>query len=440
MHSLLTTGPDQYNFHDNVYIMENTKYLGGIAKNPGLGTGAMSSSNTKYTESEIKRCVSTGFEVGGKFYYTEESAYAEDMYDTYSPEVGVDVFDDIADNFWGRDAVDYVSLRGYFNGVEPTKFAPDSTMTRGMLVTVLSRIAGESANANSATYTDINKNAWYAPGVAWAEKNGIVKAGGKFRPDELATREEMADMLYRYADMLYKKFDLSAAKSFTDSASVNADYADGIKFCTANGIIGGYSDGSIKPGNSATRAEVATMIRRFNDYISMAETDIEKALAEAEYESIKGDALKKMLDNSGVRATVEADGTVKFVPFLESGAPNIRVLDMLNADVSLSAHPYIVIKYRGELDTGAVFANLVTLYDAAGATSETGVSGYATLEAGALVLDMSAKDYISYGDKLIINIRPWGTASVELDKSEYFIIDEIIITDRKIAATVLAGN
>ena len=430
------TGPKQYNFNHNVYIMELGKYMGGIATNPGTATGTWGSANIKYDKKTLIGLVATGFEEGAKFYYTDPEPFGY-MYDTFDPQNGVSLFDDIADDFWGRDAIDYAVLSGLFNGVSETEFSPNGTMTRGMLVTVLSRLAGESGTG-ATTFTDVNSNAWFAPGVSWAEQNGIVDAGGKFRPDDKATREEMADMLYRYALSQYKKVDLSSAKSFTDSANVDAKYADGVKFCTANGIIGGYEDGTIKPKNSATRAEVATMIRRFKSCLASAPIDTERALAEAKFDIISGEALKKMLDNTGVRATAEADGTVKFVPFLESGCPNIRILDTLSKDVSLIDYPYVVIKYRGELDTARVVASVSEIEIANGSSSDTGVKSSAKLEDGALMLDLSDLiadiDATSYEDNLAINIRPWGEASVELSNTEYFVIYEIARFDSKFAA------
>jgi hypothetical protein len=109
--------------------------------------------------------------------------------------------------------------------------------------------------------------------VTRAEKAGIVDAGERFRPDDNATREELADMLYRYASYRNLKTDITGAPDFNDASSVRDEYADGVKFCTKTGIIGGYSDGTIKPENSATRAEVATMIMRFAKYLEASLRD-----------------------------------------------------------------------------------------------------------------------------------------------------------------------
>ncbi|MBQ7821819.1 MAG: S-layer homology domain-containing protein [Clostridia bacterium] len=429
------TGSEQYNFHDNIYIMEEGTYLGGLAAYPGTGAGGFS--DIMYTEKDIGRALGTGFEAGGKFYVTEPEPYG-DMFDLYVPEkVGIDLFADIPENFWGRDAISFVYRNGYFNGVSETEFSPNGSMTRAMLVTVLSRMAGEGANAADATYTDINKSAWYAAGVAWAEKAGIVNAGGTFRPDENATREELADMLYRFASYSYRKTDLTGASDFKDSATVNAAYADGIKFCTSNGIIGGYEDGTIKPKNSATRAEVATMMMRFANYLENTEYDNAKIEANSKKVVVTGDALKKILDNKDVRATVQEDKTVKFTPFKENGSAYIGILNSLNKDISFLEYPYIAIKFDTNLG-GSIIAKLFESSTLNAALKETNIQSLEAAQASGMIFDMteytSTVDKSSYEYNLVLRIYPWGQASTAMSADEYFTIEEIVFFDNLIAA------
>lgn len=257
----VATGEKQFNFHDNIYIMEEGKLIGGISATPEDGNGQPQT--IKYDEIGIKRTTARGWEKGSDF-YTADAPF-ENMYASYVPYVRGRMFKDVASKFWGKGAVDFVTSKGYFMGVTDTTFAPDGTMTRAMLVTVLSRIAGETG-VGTSTYTDVNKNAWYISGVAWAEENGIVKAGGAFRPDEMATREEMADMFYRFA--LKMGIEAEAKETnLTDIDKVSPEYADGVKFCTSSGIITGYDDGTVKPQNNVTRAQAATMIQRYVNLI-----------------------------------------------------------------------------------------------------------------------------------------------------------------------------
>lgn len=163
---------------------------------------------------------------------------------------------------WGCANIDYVVSRGLFNGVTETEFNPNGTMTRGMLVTVLSRLAGDTENNSKYSYKDVSSDAWFAPGVSFAYSNGIVDGGDTFRPDDNVTREELADMLYRYAKNTGKNVEL-AEIDFADADTIAESMLDSVAYCVNAGIIKGYDDNTFKPGNSATRAEVATMIQRF---------------------------------------------------------------------------------------------------------------------------------------------------------------------------------
>ncbi len=437
------TGPEQYNFHDNVYIMENNKFIGGITSNPGAGRGSLR--DTKYNEASILKAYMTGFEKGSKFYYTEPEPFGN-MYDMYKPFGGASEFTDVSESFWGRDAIDYVALRGLFNGVTPTEFSPDGKMTRAMLVTVLSRLASKDASINGITYTDVNKEAWYVPGVAWAEANGIVDAGGAFRPDDNATREELADMLYRYAKSQYKKIDLSAAKAFTDSASVTAKYADGIKFCTVNGIIGGYTDGSIKPKNNATRAEVATMIQRFVKALSTFEVDADAAIADSSTYTLKGDALKACLDNTRVRATAEADGSLTFTTWLaEENEPIIKVLDSFAKDLSFVDYNCAVVEYDANVSGRIVVGEVHKSELSSSSFSSNAVAPATTARVDGSALLLNYQDYSNavgdaYSDELVFVLYPWGQGWIKFNSGEYFTIKSITFFDNVVAARAYAGR
>ena len=412
-----------FNFHDNIYFMEEGKKMGG--QGPFVGP---------YSETTARIGVARGAEIGTKFYVTEKEPFG-DMYKLCIPkDNGVAVFEDVAEDFWGRGAIDYVVLKGLFNGTSAKEFSPNGKMTRAMLVTVLSRLAGNTAKGVS-TYTDVNQNAWYAQGVYWAEKNGIVAAGGKFRPDENATREEMGDMLYRYADMLYRKGTLDTAVDFVDAASITPAYADGIKFCTKNGIIGGYSDKTIKPKNNATRAEVATMIKRFVAYIGAADVDKSDVLArETDAIILKGNDLKKIIDASLVRATVEADNSITFVPFSFEGAKNesraIKLLNAYNKNLDWYTNPYAVIKYNASnTGVGTVSAKATGAADmAAGSVTGSSVSKSILVNMSGYVAGKAKTDY---KNELIITVRPWIKAPGE---NTSFVITEVVFFDNLAAA------
>jgi len=172
-------------------------------------------------------------------------------------------FNDVKETAWYYDAVNYAVANGLMNGVGNNNFAPESPMTRAMLVTVLWRYEN-CPEAKASSFTDLTAD-WYKDAVAWAAENGIVNGvgDGRFAPNGNITREQMAAILYRYAQKkaldVTKRDDL---KSFPDAGSVSAYARDAIAWAVAEKIIGG-SDGKLLPQGNATRAQVATILMRF---------------------------------------------------------------------------------------------------------------------------------------------------------------------------------
>lgn len=162
-------------------------------------------------------------------------------------------FADVADTFWGADAVAFASSRELFNGTSATDFSPNAPMNRAMIVTVLARLDGVDTTAGST---------WYEAGVQWAVSSGISDGSGL---DQNLTREQLATMLYRYAQ--YKGYDVSVGEntnilSYSDVSSVSEYAMEAMQWACGAGIIGG-KDGLLDPAGNATRAEVATMLMRF---------------------------------------------------------------------------------------------------------------------------------------------------------------------------------
>ncbi len=168
-------------------------------------------------------------------------------------------------NHWAHEGIDFALSHGLFEGMSKTIFAPNGKMTRAMLVTVLWRLAGKPIEGRN-TFNDVAEGQWYTDAVKWAAKHGIVNgvSYGRFAPNDLVTREQLAAILYRYAGEPKVTGDLSG---FVDQNKVG-EWARNA-FCWANsaGIVQGSRDGAgrlwLNPESSATRAEVATMIMRF---------------------------------------------------------------------------------------------------------------------------------------------------------------------------------
>lgn len=174
-------------------------------------------------------------------------------------------FNDVSANDWFASAVDYVTGKGMMNGTAANTFSPKANTTRGMVVTVLYRLENQPSTS-AASFTDVASGAYYANAVAWANANGIVSGygSGKFGPNDKVTREQLAAILYRYAQ--YKKYDVSGANSldgYTDVQSVSSYAVPALQWANAAGVVTGKSGSKLDPKGNATRAEVAAMLMRF---------------------------------------------------------------------------------------------------------------------------------------------------------------------------------
>ena len=177
-------------------------------------------------------------------------------------------YDDVADNAWYKEAVDYASVNGLMNGMGNNKFEPETVMTRAMLVTVLWRNAG-SPKAGKNTFTDVKDGQWFTEAIAWAAENGIVNGMGNntFEPDGELTREQLATILYRYAKLKNLNTDKRADFSkFVDGGKVNSWAKEAVQWAVAEGILLGSKEPNglyLLPRDGATRAQVATMLMRY---------------------------------------------------------------------------------------------------------------------------------------------------------------------------------
>lgn len=176
-------------------------------------------------------------------------------------------FNDVSANDWFASAVDYVTGKGMMNGTADNTFSPKANTTRGMVVTVLYRLENQPSTS-AASFTDVASGAYYANAVAWANANGIVSGygSGKFGSNDKVTREQLAAILYRYAQ--YKKYDVSVGEdtnilSYDDAQSISSYAIPAIQWACGAGVVTGKSGSKLDPKGNATRAEVAAMLMRF---------------------------------------------------------------------------------------------------------------------------------------------------------------------------------
>jgi len=184
--------------------------------------------------------------------------------------VWVNPFTDVSANDWFFDSVRFAHQNNLFSGTSDNTFSPNATMTRGMMVTVLHRMAGTPSEGNTI-FTDVPNNKWFANGVNWAAANGIVSGFGDgiFGPNDNITREQMAVILSNYARVMDLELPSIRTGSFNDNDQISGWALQSVNTMFEVGIISGRGEGNFDPQGNATRAEVATVLRNFMEAISV---------------------------------------------------------------------------------------------------------------------------------------------------------------------------
>lgn len=169
-------------------------------------------------------------------------------------------------NMWAKDSIIWAYEKNLFSGTSADKFSPNASMDRKMLVTVLHRLAGEPKSTIDMPFTDV-KSGYYYEAVKWAYENEVVMgvSDDKFGPDQKITREQMATMLVRYEEKINQKTPANqkSLDGFSDKNAVSRWATDAMEWAYGNGIITGKTPTTLAPKGNATRAEVATMLKRY---------------------------------------------------------------------------------------------------------------------------------------------------------------------------------
>ena len=178
---------------------------------------------------------------------------------------GWNPFTDVRDSDWFYDGVLSAYYQGLMTGTSQTTFSPSSSTTRGMVVTILYRLEGEPAVTGGSSFTDVADGQWYTDAVAWAAANGIVNGmeNNTFAPNSPVTREQMAAILYRYAQ--FSGYDVETGEElpgFADLADISQYALDALVWACQNGLINGLDGNLLSPQGTATRAQTATILTR----------------------------------------------------------------------------------------------------------------------------------------------------------------------------------
>ena len=178
------------------------------------------------------------------------------------PEQSLPSFSDVSRNDWYYDAVTYVVEKSLMNGTGEGLFTPNAATTRGMIVTILYRMAGEPAVTGKCPFSDVQAGAYYEKAITWVSENEIVTGygSGKFGPGDAITREQLASILYRYAGKPTARGEIS---TFTDAAQVSAWASDAMRWALGEGILSGIGGGLLDPNGQATRAQAAKLLMNY---------------------------------------------------------------------------------------------------------------------------------------------------------------------------------
>lgn len=181
-------------------------------------------------------------------------------------------FTDVSDSAWYAEAVNYAVENGLFSGTSSTTFSPTGDMTRGMFVTVLSRVAdADTASAVSANFSDVKSGSWYESPINWAAEKGYVGGvgDGKFAPDTPITREQIAVILRNYLTDIGADLEMdSNSTAFQDAKKISSWAVDGVDYMRDTGLMAGDNNGNFNPQGKLTRAEAATVFMRLNQKLT----------------------------------------------------------------------------------------------------------------------------------------------------------------------------
>lgn len=232
-------------------VISQIQNIGTVTKNSGDKIQAARAAYNKLTDAQKKLVTNYNLLTAA------EKAYAA--------LTGTLPFTDVS-NHWAKSAIQYAYQNGLFSGISDTEFGPNVAMNRAMLVTVLYRMENEPNVIVNDKFTDVASNQWYAKAVAWANANNIVSgySDTAFGPTDVVTREQMASILYRYAQ--FKGVDISATNdlsAFTDKDSVSDWALTAMQWANASKLINGRTSTTLAPQGNATRAEVAQILMTY---------------------------------------------------------------------------------------------------------------------------------------------------------------------------------
>lgn len=223
-------------------------------------------------------------------------------------------FTDVHAGDWYADAVQYVYENSLMVGTSRNKFSPNSTTTRGQVVTILYRMEGSPSISSACNFTDVEPGSWYEDAVIWGTEHKIVagKSATTYAPNSSISREETAAMLYRYSAYKgYSTDNLASLDTFTDSGKISSWAEASMKWAVGEGLLYGISSNTIAPKQTATRAQIAAILMRFCEKISDLDK-VEYASPEEYFEDSSMGIIETISDRESADVLTEAEAINKF--------------------------------------------------------------------------------------------------------------------------------
>lgn len=343
-------------------------------------------------------------------------------------------YTDVHTNDWFYEPVMYVSDQGIMTGTGAETFSPQTVTSRGMIVTILHRMEGEPA-AEAADFSDVAAGRYYSEAIAWASAHGIVSGygNGTFGPDAAITREQMASILYRYAE--YKGADTSARddlSDFVDADAVSPYALEVMQWAVGAGLIAGQSADTLAPKTNSTRAVAATILMRYCQNILGDDADVDEPL-EPTVETVdlgNGDSIYALTDEQVAFDFREGMHYVDniLLAFVEKGLSASQ-----KEQIAEKVDGAIVGELKGDLNLLQIeveAANLSALRTKARTLMQDSRVNYATIDAPSPVEEIdvaaSTSDTNTYGDwwyALVGADTAWETYGNEFGSITVGVID-----------------
>lgn len=251
----------------------NTYLTDEVFQNPDWSKWlAHYTSSTDYTgEYVMWQCTDSGDVDGISGNVDLNFWFAEPVDEGGSAPVVENVFLDVSEDDWFYNGVMYVYEKELMIGMTEVTFAPNGKVRRSEFATILHRMAGEPEVEYSLKFSDVKDGIWYTDGILWGSENGIILgySTGEFGINDNISREQMAVLMYRYADAMGYDVNLySRLDDYKDASNISSYAVEAMEWAVGNGIISGVSKDSLAPKGEATRAQCATIIQRFNERYS----------------------------------------------------------------------------------------------------------------------------------------------------------------------------